>query len=739
MDPVKYQVFRHRLWAIGEEGRVTIQRVTASPIVSQGGECMCSFYNPQGVMTLACSGHLRFAAATSDAIKKLIEWDAESPGFHPGDQIFFNDPYVAGAHTYDMMVIKPIFFEDELIAWTASSMHTADVGGLLRGSATEIFHEGIRILGLKVVEKEEFRGDVFRCLTEQCRDPQYVGLDLKSMIAANNVCSRRYLEVVRKFGREFVLEAGEKLIQDSEDMARAKLRELPNGTWMSRAYGSAIDRKEQGVRIYKIVCAMTKEGDELSFDFTGSSPQTEDYLNATLAGTMSHVALILTNHLFWDVPWSDGKLRPVKVHVPEGTILNCRYPAATGYAPGVGNILVAAMTECVAKMRFSGGAREDVNAPWHVCWYTGGPAYFYGGHNREGLVTPQGIYDLHGGGLGAAPTRDGVHTGGHVNIPSAGISDVERTEMQYPFVYFTRNHNRDGGGFGKFEGGMGSFRVYMIYGSQDSSVDYRPYAGVPQGNGLFGGYSTGTGGLAAVFATDGSEVLARMKDGRYPTRPEQVEEEGWGKGVYPPGLPGRVALPEFTIVSDFVNGGAGYGDPLDRDPALVVDAVEARTVSLRVAKEIYGIVLDSDLSLDSKATDALRQELRKARLREGKPYAGVTSALPEDSWDGSGWQRVLQFHEYLELAGRGAVTAIKCTRCGHPFCGPEDNYKRYALRRVRDLRELAGRALPPGDAYIGVYHEYCCPGCATLLQVDTFCPALEDSDDPLWDFRWAGA
>ena len=195
-----------------------------------------------------------------------------------------------------MMVIKPIFFEDELIAWNRLK-HATDVGGLLRGSATEIFHEGIRILGLKVVEKEEFRGDVFRCLTEQCRDPQYVGLDLKSMIAANNVCSRRYLEVVRKFGREFVLEAGEKLIQDSEDMARAKLRELPNGTWMSRAYGSAIDRKEQGVRIYKIVCAMTKEGDELSFDFTGSSPQTEDYLNATLAGTMSHVALILTNHL----------------------------------------------------------------------------------------------------------------------------------------------------------------------------------------------------------------------------------------------------------------------------------------------------------------------------------------------------------------------------------------------------------------------------------------------------------
>ena len=109
LDPVKYEMFFHRLWAIGEEGRLAIQRVTASPIVSQGGECMCSFYNPEGVMTLACSGHLRFAGATSDAIKMLRRRFSENPGFFDGDQFFLNDPYVAGAHTFDMMIIKPIF------------------------------------------------------------------------------------------------------------------------------------------------------------------------------------------------------------------------------------------------------------------------------------------------------------------------------------------------------------------------------------------------------------------------------------------------------------------------------------------------------------------------------------------------------------------------------------------------------------------------------------------------------
>ena len=109
IDPVRYEMFLHRLWAIGEEGRMTLQRVTASPIVSQGGECMSSFYDEKGTMVLACSGHLRFAAATSDAIRNLMQRFSKTPGFHDGDQFFFNDPYVAGSHTYDMMIVKPIF------------------------------------------------------------------------------------------------------------------------------------------------------------------------------------------------------------------------------------------------------------------------------------------------------------------------------------------------------------------------------------------------------------------------------------------------------------------------------------------------------------------------------------------------------------------------------------------------------------------------------------------------------
>ena len=723
-------MFLHRLWAIGEEGRMTLQRVTASPIVSQGGECMSSFYDPAGNMVLACSGHLRFAAATSDAIKALINWFKESPGFFDGDQIFFNDPYIAGSHTYDMMVIKPIFYDGELIAWTATSTHTADTGGLLRGGATEIYHEGIRILGLKVVERGEFRDDVFKTLTEQCRDPQYVGLDLRAMIAGNNVCARRYLGLVEKFGLAFVEAAAKKVIEDSEAKARAKLKSLPDGIWASRSYLTTLDKRERKAVPLQVVCSMTKRGDGLYFDFTGTSAQLDNDYNSTLPSTTAHIALALTNTLFWDVPWSDGKMRMIRISVPEGSVLNCKFPAACGFAPWVGQILVSSVCESVAKMLYAAGRYEDVNASWFSLWYAGGPGYLYAGHNREGIRTAQGIYDIHGGGLGASPLRDGVNTGGHMNIPSGGISDVERIEMQYPLLYFTRNHNRDGSGFGKFRGGLGSYRIFLVYGSKDFSVDYKPYGAIPQGGfGLFGGHPVGSGGLRAIFLTDG-DIKERLRSGEYPTNIDEITDNAWGTLYIPEGSPERVSLPEYALISDFVQGGGGYGDPLDRDPALVQRDVIIGATSSEAARRIYGVILNpKTLSVDAAKTAARRNEIRQTRLSGVIEHSVRQSPEPGTRT----WKRVLKIHEYLEIARDGDLV-IRCARCDHLFCSPEENYKKFCLKRVVPLAEVALRPFPTGAVYLGRYHEYICPGCATLFQVDIFCPELGGEED-FWDTR----
>lgn len=727
VDPVSYEIFSHRLWAIGEEGRIALQRVTASPIVAQGGECMCSFYDADGTMILACSGHLRFAAATSDAIRQIIEWYEVEPGIHPGDEFFFNDPYVAGSHTYDIMQIAPVFHEDRRIAWVASSSHTADTGGLLRGAATEIYHEGIRILGLKIVDRGQFREDVFRTITEQCRDPHYVGMDLKSRTAANNVCSRGYGALVDRFGVDFVVAAGQKLIEDSERMARAKLASIPDGTWRSRIYGSARDPGGARALPYQVLCTATKKGDRLVLDFGGSSAQLASDQNSTLPSTMAHVAIGLTNQLFWDVPWSDGKMRPVDVRVPQGSALNCRFPAACGRSPRIGQYVVEAVRECVSKMLFAAGIADDVNAGWGSFWYLGGPGFFYGGHNRRGLPNPQGLYDIHGGGLGATPTRDGVPTGGQANIPSGGISDVERIELQYPFLYFSRNHNPDGAGFGRHTGGNGSARLVMVRGSSDLTVDFGPYAGLPHGAyGLFGGYPVGTGGARAILAPAG-DLAERLASGDYPTTAAEAIDGGWTRIDPGPERPGRVPVPEHHFISDFVQGGGGYGDPLEREPEQVARDVAVGMVTAMSADRFYGVILNEAGIPDERATERRRDDIRRARI-------GAAAADRDGRARPDGWEPVRAIHESIELGRTSEGLALACRRCGHRIAGADENYKKHTARRVLPLDEIAPRPMPDGSPFRAVLHEYACPRCATLLAVDVYCPELRGEED-LWDIQ----
>ena len=321
--------------------------------------------------------------------------------------------------------------------------------------------------------------------------------------------------------------------------------------------------------------------------------------------------------LFWNVPWSDGKLAPVKLNVPEGSILHCRYPAACSHGPRVGTAIVAAINECLAKMLYAAGELDDPNGTWGGHWTAGGPGYFYGGHNGEGLPVAQGLYDIHGSGLGAAPTRDGVNSGGHMNIPSGGISDVERTEMQYPFIYFTRNHVPDGGGFGRWQGGAGTHRIYIVWGTDDLSVEYKPYGGVPEfAYGLFGGYPVGYGGERLAYEP-AADLLDRLRSEPYPVNEDQLRTGHWGKPRIPQGAPARIPLPNGWLVTDYTFSGGGFGDPLQREPAAVARGVRDGLITERTADRIYGVVMSGG-GPDLEATQQRREQIRAER-RQANP------------------------------------------------------------------------------------------------------------------------
>lgn len=739
IDAIRYEMFVHRLMNVAEEGRIALQKVCASPIVVQGGECMSSFYEADGTTILSASGHLRFSAGCEDAVKKIIEYYSENPGIAEGDQFYMNDPYIASTHVYDEMVVKPIFARGELIAWCASMTHTADTGGVLRGGATEIFHEGVRSCGIKLMEGGRIRLDVFKNLTEQCRDPEYVGLDLKSRIASNNVCARGFLQLVEKYGFDFVRGACKKLNQDSERMARARLASLPDGTWRSRLYTTSTNTQTGKPKIITIACAMTKAGDRIEFDYAGTSEQNEDATNSTYVGSWGQLFVALTSQLFWNIPWNGGMAKPVSLKIPEGTVLNCRYPAACGGAPGIGGFLTSAASACIARMLFAAGLPDDVNASYYGGgsgsggFNTGGPGFMYGGSNQHGLPVGQGIYDMHASGFGAAPYRDGVASGGHMNNPTVGISDVENIEMQYPMMYLSRNHMTDSGGFGMYRGGLGLQRIILSRGSRNLTVNYTPYHGIPSGWGLFGGYPAGIGG--DKLRIDPADLAERFRQGRYPV--DLVSAAEWGK-LEAPDLPPlkRMSVPEGSLLVDPVTVGSGYGDPLDRDAQAVLKDVLDHAVSAKFAAKIHGIVLAaSGEAIDEVATQRRREAMREERGRLAKL---VTEARREKRPPSD--QPVLRIHEYLDIVKHGNGFSTCCRKCRHDFGLAESNYKLGAAFRIVDKDALTELPPPGGRRSLAHYVEYYCPGCLTLLDVETHCPSVEGAQlAPVWDIAIAAA
>jgi N-methylhydantoinase B len=194
-------------------------------------------------------------------------------------------------------------------------------------------------------------------------------------------------------------------------------------------------------------------------------------------------------------------------------------------------------------------------------------------------------------------------------------------------------------------------------------------------------------------------------------------------------VPERIPLPEGCLLVDYVAGGGGFGDPIDRDPQAVLGDFSRGWVSLTVAKKTYGVVLTGDGSaVDQAATEARRQEIRDARKQQGRPTAKATDGATEN-----GWRRLLKFHAALEIATDGKRKMIRCARCNHLFCEADGNYKLHALHQITHLNEVMP-PLPSGEPYIGEYHIYSCPGCATQLQVDLFSPSL-GGDAVLWDTR----
>ena len=701
LDPVTFQIIKHRLARVTDEAVEALKRVSGAPNTNEGHDLMVALYTKDGSLLTGGVGFLHHYLGASEATKHIIE---EFEGdIQEGDMFILNDPYTAALHPPDVYIICPIFYEGELQAFSASFVHVADIGAVDPGgfspNATTIFHEGFQTPGMKLIEGGEMRQDVLDTILNMSRDPGMVELDLRSEIAANNVAKDRLQELMAEYSPGTVEHVGEQLIEQSEKRLRKRLRELPDGRWEERQY---LDSASED-RSFTVKLALEKEGDSLRFDFAGTDEQSEVGFNCTEIGTIGGVIAPLLPLLCHDMTWNDGIFRAIEVDAPKGTIVNAERPAPISIATiGTLQMCNSLSTLAVSKLLGASEAYADrATGVWH------------GAHCHIALEIDHGdgtqveaLTDTFAGAGGARAFDDGVNLGGEVVNIVARWGNAERHEAVLPLMYLYRRFVADSGGAGEHRGGLGhEFAVTPAAEADFEQLDVVTMGRgieVPHSTGVFGGYP----GANVDYATYRDADLSGGDE--FPPTAESLPEPEhvrWGVDTLGDDDVFHVRLP----------GSGGYGDPLDRDPERVAEDVAEGKIAPETARNVYYVPVDDDGtvtgSVEAAREAAYEDRLGRATVPDTVPAPGETE--PTD--------RRLGATVGVETDSEGTPYAT-CDDCGTHVGRADEHWKGDAAVSERPLSAV-GEATSGAEPYC--LREFLCPECGTLLDTE-----VAKRDDP---------
>ncbi|GAA4701269.1 hydantoinase B/oxoprolinase family protein [Pseudonocardia yuanmonensis] len=700
LDPLTYEVVRHRLWSVTDEMGETLKRMSGSVVVTEANDFDFALCDEVG-QEVQIGLYNTFLSASLDlAVYWTLQNRAENPGIDEGDMFLCNDPWVGGGlHQNDATVYAPFFFEGQLFGWSSAVAHQLDVGGVAPGSwtprAQDVFWESLPTPPIKVVRNNVLQRDVAEMWTRRSRTPMLLSLDLRAKVGANITAQTRLRRLLETYGPDTVKAVMKRIMDDAEQRLRAKLRELPDGTWHAQGYQEHSGQGDRG--IYKIVLAMTKTGDTLTFDFRGTAEQT-GMINCPYSGVRAGIMSALLPVLAGDIPWAGGGLmRCFDIIADEGTMINASFPAAVGKGPvgpawAAGNLV----NECLAKMLDARPvSRKSVQS---VCGGTFDMVALAGVDQRQYPFVSL-VMDTMAGGYGAGVDRDGVDTGGMFVIPMGRAPDAEMTEFTSPVLLLWRREETDSGGPGAQRGGV-SGSVCIV--PHDTPA---PLGGVFSGSGkattmnagLAGGYPGNTQLDMILRGADAWDLLAA---GRVP---RNLEEVGGTRDIMGGEVETGIGLGDAIFVH--WQSGGGYGDPLRRDPAAVAEDVREAKVSAEAAASVYGVVLNADGAVDAAATDARRDALRADR----RSAAGITGST-ERATTVEGQE--LDANQTLDGA------TVRCRHCGTGLGTFGEAYLA-ELPRVETAPSGAGpHVWADPTTYVDepvVFRQVLCPGCATAL------------------------
>jgi N-methylhydantoinase B len=492
---VQLEILKNLFHSIAEEMGAVLRRSAFSPNIKERRDYSCSIFDAKA-QAIAMGDHMPVHLGSMPA---SVQWAVRGLDLGPGDAALLNDPFAGGTHLPDLTVVMPVYVPGRggrgPAFYVANRAHHADVGGASAGSmglAREIFQEGLRIPPVKILQAGCLNRDVRALLFANTRSPREREGDLTAQIAACRTGERRVLESVAKYGLAKVLAYCGHLLDYSDRMMRALLREIPDGTYRAVDYldDDGISAKPVPIRV-----AIRIAGERAQVDFTGSAQQCQGSVNAVRAIAESAVMYVFRCLLDDMVPATSGLLRPLEVIAPEGTVVNARMPAAVAG----GNVetpqrIVDTLLRALAKAvpsRIPAASQGTMNN------FTFGGIDTRPGHDAQ----PFAYYETIAGGMGARPTRGGV-SAIHTHMTNSLNTPIEVLEHAYPVRVHRYAIRRGSGGKGRYNGGDGIIReVELLVDAQVALLSDRRKIG-PYG--LLGG-GVGQTGKNTVRASNGGK------------------------------------------------------------------------------------------------------------------------------------------------------------------------------------------------------------------------------------------
>lgn len=584
LDPVTFEVLKNSFVNLVDQMSEQMLRTCYSFVIyaRDFSNCLCDANGDtvmQGSQDIAVHvGTLHYSA------KAVLE--AFKGDLHPGDVIAVNDPYLGGTHFCDVRIIRPVFEGDRLVALIQTNGHWADVGGTVPGSfditAKEFYGEGLRIPPVKIWDKGVYRADVANLLVANMRLAEERLGDLRAQAEATRIGEEYLSRLIAKYGVDTVVDAMAECQDYVERLTRARIRELPTGTWETEDYLDIDPVKGEG--LVPVHVKLTIDGDDLVYDLTGSAPAVGCFLNAAYGSAFS--AIVAGSKTFFpEIPLNSGFYRVVKAHLPEGSVVNAPWPVAvTGFCSGAYEKIMNATFEMWSKVMPERALACSFNLEYLLVG---------GWDRRPGYDRPFMWYDWMVGGWGGRNGKDGSSATAPVFGVGLMIQPLEGQERLTPVITTHHEILTDSAGPGKHRGGCGVRKGGILTKNDRSVMSYSCDRERSVTFGIEGGLPGYPHGATLQPGTPEERFLGAIFSG--------------------------VPVKEADVFDRPSSGGGGFGDPLDRDPAEVLEDVIDGYVSIERAKKDYGVVVEEvdaemlDYRLDEKATVTARKHIRENR------------------------------------------------------------------------------------------------------------------------------